>query len=280
MYRLLLVAAILGLILGIKPPETGRNLLYPVDVPDVLQLRVTLLHVRPAVWRRVLVPADLTLNDLHSVLQHAMGWEHVHLHRFEMFSEIDATSPLRNFLRAERDWVTYVYDFGDEWEHEVRVEKMRSGRVTVPQLPWVLAGARACPPEDCGGPWVYMDMLRRKGNRQRSFLPRGFNPSKFDRAEINEDMPPLWTPAPKQHSATRAVKDIKPHYRSLRANPQMLGVTLLAEGEESRTVRVRGSAELHTWLKTLGAARLGEILEAARQGEQKTARDALSKKKR
>ena len=109
-----------------------------------------LLHVRPAVWRRVLVPADLTLNDLHSVLQHAMGWEHVHLYRFEMFSEIDPTAPLKNFLRAERDWVTYVYDFGDEWEHEVRVEKVRSGQLTVTQLPWVLAGARACPPEEGG----------------------------------------------------------------------------------------------------------------------------------
>lgn len=251
-----------------------------MGVPNALQLRVTLQHVKPAVWRRVLVPADLTFDDLHTVLQYTMGWEHFHLYRFEMFTEFDSSVPLGNFFREEGDWVRYIYDLGDEWEHQIELEKVRTNRVTVPQLPWVLAGARACPPEDSGGPWEYMYDLRRRAKKQRSDLPRGFDPAKFDRATINEDMPPLWIPEPKQSSASRAVKEIKPHYRGLRANPQTLGVTLLAAGEESKTVRVRGSTELHAWLKTLGAAKLGEILEAARMAEPKTARHAVSKKKR
>lgn len=249
-------------------------------MPTALQLRVTLLHVKPAVWRQVLVPADLTFDELHTVLQYTMGWEHFHLYRFEMFTEFESSVPLGNFFREEGDWVRYIYDFGDEWEHQIELEKVRTGSITVPQLPWVLAGARACPPEDSGGPWEYMEMLRRRANKQRSELPRGFDPAKFDRNEVNEEMPSLRTPETKISSATRAVEDIKPHYRGLRANPQTLGVTLLAAGEESKTVRVRGSKELHIWLKTLGAAKLGEILEAARVAEQKPARHTLSKKKR
>lgn len=78
-------------------------------------------------------------------------------------------------------------------------------------------------------------------------------------------------------SALRGVQDIKPHYRGLRANPQTPGVTLLDPGEVFRPVRVRGSKALHAWLRVQGAARLGELLEAARVANQKTARNAQRK---
>lgn len=239
-------------------------------MPSALELRITLLEVRPVVWRRVLVPPGLTFGALHRVIQDAMGWGHAHLHQVRAFTEIGDEALVSAFLRDPGDRVTYEYDFGDSWEHEVELVKVRTGRVTVAQLPWVLAGARSCPPEDCGGPWGYMAALQRRKQKQRSWLPRGFDPATFDRAQVNELMPSMGADP---QSALRAVREITPHYRGLRANPHTLGVTLLEPGEVSRPVRVRGSKALHEWLRAQGAARLGELLEAARLADQKTARN-------
>lgn len=244
---------------------------------SALELRISLLDVRPTVWRRVLVPATLTFSDLHRVIQYAMGWEHAHLHQFRAFTEIGDDALIGAFLRDPGDRVSYEYDFGDSWEHVVELVQVRTGRVRVPRLPWVLAGARACPPEDCGGPWGYMAALHRRGHKQRSWLPRGFDPAAFDRTQVNDDMPALEVPRTSS-SALREVKEITPHYRGLRANPHTLGVTLLEAGELSRPVRVRGSKTLHEWLRVQGAARLGELLEAARLAEKKTARNAQRKR--
>lgn len=230
------------------------------------QLKITLEDVRPLIWRRVLVPPDLTFAELHEVIQAAMGWRRLHLFQFAMLHhEISASALISSHFQGERDYLSYVYDLGDDWVHSVELEKTRTARITVPQLPWLLAGARACPPEDSGGPWSYMELVRRKKSRQRSVLPRGFDPAQFDRDALNQAMPALRKPEAK----SSAVKFYAPHFRGLIANPQTLGVTPLADGEESRSVRVRGSRELHAWLRTQGAAKLGEHLEAVMLAEQK-----------
>ncbi len=142
----------------------------------VHQLKITLKYVRPPIWRRVLVPSEMRLSDSHDVIQIAMGWEDSHLHQFEVGetyyalpdpeeddfwgsrSEDEAKVKLRDVAPREKDKLRYDYDFGDGWEHSIVVEKVlprEKGR----RYPVCLAGRRACPPEDCGGPHGYGNLL-------------------------------------------------------------------------------------------------------------------------
>lgn len=138
------------------------------------QLKVTLKGTRPPVWRRLVVPGNLNLARLHDVLQDAMGWEKCHLHQFEVgdaeFGPSDLDDPLGlgpsvepekrytlERLVGEKDRFTYLYDFGDSWTHEIRVEKVFEAAPG--GAPRCIAGARACPPEDCGGVWGYADIV-------------------------------------------------------------------------------------------------------------------------
>jgi hypothetical protein len=133
----------------------------------VYQLKITLRGVsKPPVWRRVLVPARITLNDLHGVIQQAMGWDDYHLHVFtagwreygsadpELGHASDKNVRLSEVLAGPGDRLRYTYDFGDDWEHDVVVEEslVAEPGQTYPQC---VAGKGACPPEDCGGVWRY-----------------------------------------------------------------------------------------------------------------------------
>ena len=133
----------------------------------VHQLKITLRGVsRPPVWRRVLVPADLTLGDLHEVIQQAMGWDDYHMHVFRMGGkEYGSPDPglglasdrnvfLSQLLTGPGDRLRYTYDFGDDWEHDIVLEETRT---PVPEetYPSCVTGKGACPPEDCGGAWGY-----------------------------------------------------------------------------------------------------------------------------
>lgn len=140
--------------------------------PPILRLGVTLRGVRPPVWRRIEVPAELTLARLHGVLQAAMGWTNSHLHHFYQgqvyYGPVDLLDDLAvederrvtvgDVLRRLRQRITYEYDFGDGWEHDVVLEARveREPRVRYPR---VVAGERACPPEDVGGAWGYAEFL-------------------------------------------------------------------------------------------------------------------------
>ncbi len=138
--------------------------------PVVYQLKITLRGVsKPPVWRRVLVPADITLRKLHEVIQRVMGWHDGHLHVFTMEwqeygspdSELahasDQKVRLEEVLAGQGDRLRYTYDFGDGWEHEIVAEQ------TLPAepgqaYPRCLAGKGTCPPEDCGGTWGYVEL--------------------------------------------------------------------------------------------------------------------------
>ena len=134
-----------------------------------MQLKVSLLDIRPAIWRRLLVPATIKLPKLHDVLQLSFGWTNSHLHAFRLEEEsYQAAFPddwgadfagmskphdekkvrLCDLLHAKDDWLIYEYDFGDSWEHEILVEKLLPG--VTDKVVTCLAGARAGPPEDCG----------------------------------------------------------------------------------------------------------------------------------
>lgn len=174
----------------------------------VHQLKVTLLQVKPPVWRRIVVESDLTLGGLAPVLEAAMGWESYHLHAFEVggvrYGVPDPDWDL-DFLDENRFRLDDVlpkvgmkmrfdYDFGDGWEHDVLVEAISMPERGV-EYPVCLAGRRACPPEDCGGPWGYADLLEALANPDhpeheelREWAPLDFDPALFDVEESTEDM--------------------------------------------------------------------------------------------
>ena len=139
----------------------------------IYQLRIELKYVTPAVWRRVAVPGSIKLATLHLVLQETMGWLGGHLHEFVIADTHygvpdpdwpdnpplarDDRATLAAALGALKSF-TYLYDFGDGWEHKVKVEKILAPDPHL-KLPFCLDGANACPPEDVGGPPGYANFL-------------------------------------------------------------------------------------------------------------------------
>jgi pRiA4b ORF-3-like protein len=168
-----------------------------------LSLKVTLYGTKPPVWRRLLIPGEMTLGDLHEAIQAAMGWDGGHLHAFDIagrqYGAPDSLDEVANEERLTLNKVrntgvsrfTYTYDFGDNWEHTVLIERPRrppeAGR-----YPACIAGKRNCPPEDCGGPWGYEDLLAVLADpAHREYLERvewvgeGFDPEAFAIEEAN-----------------------------------------------------------------------------------------------
>lgn len=139
----------------------------------VLQLHLELCEIRPKVWRRVLVPETITLAKLHLVIQRAFQWGGHHLHEFEAAGErygtpdpdydppgsvrSERTSLIKAMTRSGT--IGYVYDFGDHWEHRIKVEKTLPPMPEL-KLPLCLDGAGATPPDDCGGAPGYMDFVQ------------------------------------------------------------------------------------------------------------------------
>jgi hypothetical protein len=149
-----------------------------VEVPqaiqpdEILQLKMTLKGIsKPPVWRRVQVRAETTFATLHQIIQAAFGWTDTHLHTFEYDGEQigvpdpewdndcvdEAETTLDRVLLGPKDRVRYTYDFGDNWEHDIVLEKVTDpnamdGRAVL------LTGKGACPPEDCGGAWGYAEL--------------------------------------------------------------------------------------------------------------------------
>ena len=137
----------------------------PAEGADaIVQIKVWLLGISPMVWRRVLVPAGLTLRELLGVIQVAMGWEGIHLYQFRLrtarygSSELSASSPdvtlvALRFRKGAR--FIYEYDLNIPWHHEIRIEdrlEPEAGKA----YPACTGGGGACPPEDCAGPAVFM----------------------------------------------------------------------------------------------------------------------------
>ncbi|MBN9072707.1 MAG: plasmid pRiA4b ORF-3 family protein [Rhizobiales bacterium] len=132
---------------------------------SILRLKIRLLGLSPMVWRRVLVPESYSLRELHGVIQAAMGWESLHLFEFRIravrygSSDICPEPPdktLDSFGFRKNARFAYVYDMGDWWEHEIRVEDRQAAKERG-RYPVCIGGAGACPPEDCGGVDKYLE---------------------------------------------------------------------------------------------------------------------------
>ncbi|KZL25891.1 plasmid pRiA4b ORF-3 family protein [Pseudovibrio sp. WM33] len=131
---------------------------------SAIQLKVRLLGISPMIWRRLLVPSDISLRELHGVLQVAMGWEGIHLFMFDKgavhygsleLGVLPANPTLQSLRLRENERFHYFYDLNVNWHHEIRVE-----RIVAPDdgksLPSCIGGANNCPPEDCGGVEGYL----------------------------------------------------------------------------------------------------------------------------
>lgn len=191
---------------GLDQPETDEPEPGPASV---YQLKITLQGIKPPVWRRVLVDAGSHLDHVHEVIQAAFGWWSYHLHEFEIDAErygvpdpdddwgtptIDEKSIRLDAVANEGSSFTYLYDFGDGWDHRVVVEKVLAAPSDTP-LPSCIGGRRACPPEDCGGPWGYKDLLAiladptHPEHRQRAeWIGRPLDPDAFDPAEFGDNL--------------------------------------------------------------------------------------------
>lgn len=158
----------------------------------IYQLKITLLGIKPLIWRRFQVEDDTTFKELHEIIQIVMGWENFHLHNFSCVE--DESIKLSRILIQEKLEFFYTYDFGDEWEHHILVEKILP---TNPNsiYPLCLAGKRACPPEDCGGDWGYLHILKilqkpshPEYRERKEWVGRRFKPEYFDVKDVNKNL--------------------------------------------------------------------------------------------
>jgi hypothetical protein len=172
----------------------------------VYSLKITLADIKPPVWRRVEVE-DCNLLKLHKIIQIVMGWSGYHLWVFAIEGDRYGDDPesdpdmvsARKLKLSELVWAKvkkfrYRYDFGDNWEHVVQIEKVLDA---VPQVkyPRCVKGSRACPPEDCGGVWGYGDFLEAIQNPDHEshdemleWVGGQFDPEAFDIEAVNKEL--------------------------------------------------------------------------------------------
>ena len=172
----------------------------------VYQIKVTLKRTKPSIWRRIAVPCDITLGRLHDVIQLAMGWMDCHLHEFVIDGKrygsvtsaesdygndmINERRTLLNAVAGPNAKFLYNYDFGDDWIHELHIEReVASGGERAARCQ---AGKNACPPEDCGGPSGYARLLAILSNPEHEdheemleWADDDVDPNAFDVKEVD-----------------------------------------------------------------------------------------------
>ncbi len=174
----------------------------------IFQLKIFLDGITPKIWRRFLVKDNISFHDLHNVIQLIMGWGNYHLYSFYINKEEigmpdpEFRSELTNAKKIKlRDKLSlkqkfgYVYDFGDNWEHILNVEKILDNKDAA-LVPICLEGERAGPPEDCGSYPGYYELMRIKKNKNhpeykeriKEWLGEDFDFEHFDIEEINKEL--------------------------------------------------------------------------------------------
>ncbi|HEY1544022.1 MAG TPA: plasmid pRiA4b ORF-3 family protein [Xanthobacteraceae bacterium] len=141
----------------------------------IARLKITLDDIKPAVLRRVEVPFDIRLDRLHLTIQAAMGWTNSHLYEIRAggvgwstpYADVDEPGDFLDARKARLDDVLedigaktlkYLYDFGDGWEHTINIERLADPAPDI-VYPRLIEVSGRCPPEDCGGPWGYAELL-------------------------------------------------------------------------------------------------------------------------
>ena len=177
---------------------------------NVYQLRITLQDIQPPIWRRIQVWEDITLAQLHTVLQIVMDWEVYHLHEFSIGKRIysvpdpeddlyertvidESTQRLSDVVPRVGTTFAYLYDFGDNWRHDLLLEA-----ITMPEdeahYPRCIAGERRTPPEDVGGVSGYeryLEALSDPNDDEHEDMLRWrgpFDPQTFRSESVNEKL--------------------------------------------------------------------------------------------
>jgi hypothetical protein len=179
---------------------------------NIYEIRISLFDSDPEIWRTVLVPGDFTLGTLHSVIQFAMGWENCHLHEFfrndikytdpEFITELyeDEVEPeneyeytIETLFKKEKDFLMYIYDYGDGWMHDIKVIGIKENDERYKGVPVCIDGQNACPPEDVGGIGGYYHFLEVLSDPEheeyedfRNWINGIFSPLKFNIEEANK----------------------------------------------------------------------------------------------
>lgn len=183
----------------------------PSRPPGFFQLGIQLEGLHPPLTRVLVVPRKANLGWLHAVLQVALGWTNSHLHQFRVGEALVAGPgldleafkddprvqdgrrvTLAQIFESRLSVFSYEYDFGDSWSHRLTLEELPEGRVGIERRAVCVEGARACPPEDCGGVPGYAELLEALGNRRhpehrrrKQWLGRPFNPEAFSTKDTN-----------------------------------------------------------------------------------------------
>jgi hypothetical protein len=186
---------------------------------DIYQIKVTLLGTKPPIWRRLLVPSTLSLARLHDVLQTTMGWAGGHMHEFRtadrhfgipdpedrsmgMQVENERSIRLSSVLRRAGAKLIYTYDFGDNWEHAVVLEKLLPAQLSLDlEYPICIDGKLACPPDDCGGIPGYYELIEALADPEHDrheeiseWITDGFDPRAFSVENVNQMLSPKRRP--------------------------------------------------------------------------------------
>lgn len=184
---------------------------------QVYQFKITLRGIKPPIWRRIQVPKTYNFYDLHVAIQDAMEWSDYHLHAFSITNpstgkKVSIGIPdddfdwgviykagwklkIADFFTKENNKASYMYDFGDNWAHTIKLEKILPRDKDI-KYPRCVAGKRASPPEDCGGVWGYQEFLEAISNPNHpehedmiNWIGGEFDPKLFDVKKINFDDP-------------------------------------------------------------------------------------------
>lgn len=204
-------------------------------LPEQMILKITLLGSDPKIWRRVEVHSGLTLEDLHYVIQSVFDWEDSHMHHFLVppggkltrsamrdATRYHALPPdpifgdeeqedrrsdeviIGRIFNNEIKQVVYEYDFGDSWEHLVKLEKRTPGG-DQDHVPVCLAGENAAPIDDLGGIFGYYSWLEALENPKHEmheeavdWLGDDFDPARFDLNQAKKRLAAAFKPAPKK----------------------------------------------------------------------------------
>ncbi len=167
-----------------------------IEINRAMQFRVSLVHSEPLIWRRIIVPFHYSFWDLHCAIQDAMGWKNYHLHAFEikdpasnktvMIGQPDEDTEafglqvlpdhlerISRYFSYKNKKAEYEYDFGDSWHHNVQYEKTLIIELGE-KLPKCIDGQNACPPEDCGGIFLYnnvLSVMQTSRSKPKPFIP-------------------------------------------------------------------------------------------------------------